>query len=265
MEYGFRYPIPQSGDASLEIARSTVPRLKHVNKFGENPDIDSTEHETIWGGGGWWELPASGPQVFEIFSTSANDVNLTGTGMWSVQIEGLDTNGLEQSEVVLLNGATHVNTVGTYMTIQRMFGLTWGSVAYNQGNIRAVASVDATDICQIRTSSLAQRGLNQSTHGVYTIPANYRGYMSSWTLGGLQSAIIQVDGFLWKQVNGQTGWRLQGAQSAYSKAASSVTRVYSPQLVFDPLDTIAISASVQGAANNTIVKAEFDLTLELIT
>lgn len=59
-----------------------------------------------------YTAPAAGAQR-SLVSTSANDVNSTGTGAWSVQINYLNSSFVAASETVLLNGATAVNTVGT--------------------------------------------------------------------------------------------------------------------------------------------------------
>ena len=81
-------------------------------------------------------LPNPGGIQLEIVSDNANDTS-AGSGVQSVDIHYLDeTTGLGNSEIVILNGLTPVNTVDTNIgNIQWMHAQTVGSGGVPAGNI----------------------------------------------------------------------------------------------------------------------------------
>lgn len=256
MEYGFRYPIAQSGAAGLEISRGTIDGLRHVNKFGEQPDVNGTR-EDVWGGNGIWSAPTSA-QIHEVFSNSPNDT-LAGTGMQKVMLEGLDANGDEISEEVDLSGATPVDTTNSFIMVNRMYGTQWGSVGYNQGPVSARAKTDGTNTCRIMTSSVYGGGYNQSTQAIYMIPAGYRAYLNQWTVGSSRGNNAYISGYLLYRPPGVEGWRLQSALDVSMGVAG---RSYAPPPVYEPLGILKVS--VTASQTNTSCFAEFDLVLERI-
>lgn len=129
-------------DFNLQIARGLVAGFKSVNKFGRNPDVDAAAPEDIWFNGGTWVAPTAA-RIHAIVSTSVNDT-AAGTGARTVTLYGLNASYVEQSETVTLNGTTAVNTVNSYVMIDRAIVATAGSGGTNAGTITATAAVDGT-------------------------------------------------------------------------------------------------------------------------
>ncbi len=56
--------------------------------------------------------PAAAGQ-WSVVSSSANDINVSGTGAWTVALSYLDSSYVAHTETLTLNGTTPVNTAGT--------------------------------------------------------------------------------------------------------------------------------------------------------
>ena len=158
-----------SGDSMLDIAKGSITGLSSVNKFGRNSNIDTgTVPEDIWSRGGVWVAPTTA-RIHDIASTDVND-SASGTGVRTVNIQGLDANWELQSETVIMNGTSNVATANTYNRIFRMYGETAGSGGTNAGTITATAQTDGTV-----TAEIAQ-GMGQTLMAIYTVPAGYTAY-----------------------------------------------------------------------------------------
>lgn len=167
-------------DFNLQIARGLVSGFKAVNKFGRNPDVDAAAPEDIWYNGGTWVAPTAA-RVHSIVSTSVNDT-AAGTGARTVTMYGLNASYVEQSETVTLNGTTPVNTVNSYVMIDRAIVATAGSGGTNAGVITATAAVDGT-VTLYMTAGKAGTQLC-----VYIVPAGYTAYLMGYSFSANLSA-----------------------------------------------------------------------------
>jgi len=142
-----------------------------INKFGEIPDFDAANtNEDVWDYTGAYPFPAAAATT-TIVSDSAEDDTVKadtnpGTGAWTVQVIGLDTNYLLTTEVATLNGAGAVTLDNEYLRVFRVKVLTSGSGETNAGNIDVKHG--ATVIARIQTA------LGQTLMAIYTVPANYQ-------------------------------------------------------------------------------------------
>lgn len=96
-----------------------------------------------------------------------------GTGVREVLITGLSSTYAEITETVVLNGTNAVNTVNSYLRINKMQATEVGSGAVAAGNITATAATDSTVTSRILT------GQNESRQAVYTVPLNQTAFMVS--------------------------------------------------------------------------------------
>ncbi len=165
----------------LSVALGNVPGVKSIFKFGTNTDVGTTE-ETIWAAGGLYVTPTTAT-VASIASTSVDDT-AAGTGARTILIQGLDEDFLEQEEIITLNGQTIVQSVNTYIRLNRMFVLTAGSSNTAAGQI--VATVDAKTVATIPI------GFNQTQVCHYTIPADKNGYLNAVFFGVGQGKEIRA-------------------------------------------------------------------------
>ncbi len=164
-----------------QIALGNIANNEAVTIVAQN-DAVGTSEETIWEEGGLYTFPSSA-STMTISSSDANDTS-AGTGLRTIDIEGLDTNYLEITETVTLNGQTGVTTSNSYLRINRLIGATAGSTNSNEGTIYiGTGSITAGKPANV--FNLIETGANISHSGVFTVPASKTFY--------IPSAIISVE------------------------------------------------------------------------
>jgi len=196
----------------LEVAKGNVPGHFSINKFGHNPDVDTTtDPEDVWGGGGLYGFYPTTAQSIEVISDSTNDDGSpAGTGAQTVIIYGLDSNWDRQDETVTLDGTTAVAIPGTWLRIYRVVVLTAGTVGTNAGNLTVRISGGGT------TAAYIMAGDGQTQQAIYTIPNGYTGFFIKGYVGmsdGGSSVSRESVKFKWKARpnNGVNGaWQTKG-------------------------------------------------------
>lgn len=109
-----------------------------------------------------------------VVSNNVNDTVL-GTGIRQVDIHYLDSNYIEQAELVNLNGTTPVNTIATNITrILDFHTQLVGSTG------AAVGNISLTNLAGTVIYDYLQAGGNQSLTAHYTIPDGRIGYITGW-------------------------------------------------------------------------------------
>jgi hypothetical protein len=142
-----------------------------VKKFGRTPDIDGSDtNEEIWDGEGAYGGFLATATAMTISSSSANDT-AAGTGAKTVTLIGLDSNWLQVSQTVTLNGQTGVAIPISLIRVFRAFVATAGTGEVNAGNIW-IGSGDITAGVPAAKYAGILIGLGQTLMAVYSIPAN---------------------------------------------------------------------------------------------
>ena len=159
--------LKRVADFYFDVATGDVRGHSSINKFGGNPDVDLAAVEDIWDGGGVWNEPTA-TQVYTVASTSTADT-AAGTGAQTLEINGLDSAGLLQSETIALAGTTTVTLTNQYQMIHRMIVRSAGSGGVNAGTITANAVTDDNVTAQINI------GNNQTLMAIYKIPSDSDG------------------------------------------------------------------------------------------
>jgi len=170
---------------TYDIAEGNVADHTPMRKFGNNADVGAA-WETIWSGSNTYPFMTSADQL-EVVSDSAED-DSGGTGALTMRIEGLDANYEVQTSDVTLDAANVKTTTETYIRVYRAYILTAGSTGANVGAI-TIRDQD-TDT----TRALIDAGVGQTLMAVYTVPADYTGYITSWYVSS--SISKQVDSML---------------------------------------------------------------------
>ena len=154
-------------DYFTEVSLGNIDGHSIFNMSGANPDVSTTAPENLWQFGGRMVYPTTGEQL-ELASTSVND-SIGGTGAQMVLLSYLDTDYIEQSEIIATSGTTPVLTVAIniYRVISAVV-VQVGSAGYNDGDLSIVNGGNP------RIGIVA--GSNVSSQGFYTIPAGYTGY-----------------------------------------------------------------------------------------
>jgi hypothetical protein len=163
----------------LQVSRGQVDGHSNFCQFGINTNVGQSA-ETVWIGSSVYSFPTTA-SVIKVSSSSADDVATTGTGAWTVLIEGVDANYAAVSETVSMNGQTAVNTTNSYLRVNKILVLTAGTGNSSAGTIYAgtgtvTAGVPAVVVNQTGSAS------NESESAFYTVPAGYTGYIYRYTV-----------------------------------------------------------------------------------
>jgi len=243
-------------DFRLAIAKGHVDGHIHLNKFGRNPDCALSTPEAIWNGGGAYTgHNAVAAQILEVFSSSGlDDAVAVGSGAWTVRLFGLDENWEPLVEDVILDGADPVETIGTFIRMDRARVLTAGSGGKNAGAITARQKTTTANIMMVLPI-----GYNSTMIACWTIPAGYRGFFTGWNAslsgGTVGSAIVR----LLCRPEGET-FQVQEELSIVAAGSSQVIREYTnPKGPFGEKTDIFIEATA--GSNGVGVAAAFDLLI----
>lgn len=236
----------------LYLTGSVDPEVRIVNRFGENPDIDTgTTPETVWDGGGLFTFP-SVAETIQVFSSSANDTS-AGTGARTITVTGLDGSYNLSTETLTLNGTTPVTSTATFLRVNRIYVRTAGSGGVNAGTITVHQSTTTSNVF-----CLMQAGVNQSNSAYYTIQSGTTGFLIDIEVtAGKSTSTTKAAVSLWYQRFGEAKIR----ESTFSVSDTStykgsfVSGVYLPEKTDVWLQVDSVSA------NNTILTSKFELLL----
>ena len=161
-------------DFLIEVARGNVAGMKMYAIPGRKNSISSAVLDDLTQIPGTTVVPSPGGIQLEIVSDNANDTS-AGTGVQTLDIHYLDTNGDEQDETVTMDGTTPVNTVATDIDfVQWMHTKTVGSNTVSVGNISLL------DTGGVVTYEYIAAGGNQSLSARYMVPSGKTGYITGW-------------------------------------------------------------------------------------
>lgn len=131
-------------------------------------------------------LPSAAGEQMTILCANAADA-LGGAGLEKVDVMYLDANGIAQTEVVTLNGAS-VNTTATNLRFINFFhGEQAGSTKKAVGNISIHKLGDPSTVYSIITP-----GGNRALTASLMIPANKKFYCTYWRCTGASSKPLSV-------------------------------------------------------------------------
>ena len=145
----------------LQVARGLIAGHSTVNIYGYQPAVAQT-FIPIWENATDYTFPAA-----------ATRMNLAGSAgdTATITINGLDSKYLPISENVVLNGATPVTTVKTYLRVNSM-NVAVGSATNPSGVVTLKDLTNTTIYAQINA------GVGRTQMGIYTVPAGYTFYLS---------------------------------------------------------------------------------------
>lgn len=244
--------VSENKDFMQNVAEGNVPNYKSINKFGENPDIDSAAAEDVWDGGGLYN-----------FSTIADIDRISSSNVLDVQkieVYGLDANYQEIEETVTLNGQTPVVLANTYLRVYRMKNVDSVDVAgvvYCFVNTAVVGGVPS-DLTKVRAN--IRNGNNQTLMAVYTIPAGKTGYYQGGFIAMSRASDASADFTLRaRAINGV--FQVKRRVSLNSGGSSHWNAGYLIPVKYEEKTDILIRCdSVSG--NNTGVSAGFTILLK---
>lgn len=145
----------------LQVARGQISYHSTVNIYGYQPAVAQT-FIPLWENATAYTYPVA-----------ATKMNLAGTAgdTASILITGLDAGYVPQSETLVLNGATPVETVKSYLRINSM-QVTAGSATNPSGIVSLKNLTNTTIYAQINA------GVGRTQAAIYTVPAGYTFFLS---------------------------------------------------------------------------------------
>lgn len=125
----------------------------------------SAANTDIWPGGILYPFKTTATQM-EVVGTNVEDSS-AGTGARTIILNGLDSNHVEVSEIITLNGLTPVPTVNTFIAINSGAVLTSGSAHGNVGDIQI------RDIGGGTVRNIIDAVYGTMRQSVFTVPAGH--------------------------------------------------------------------------------------------
>lgn len=191
MKYGTTTPTPVQGadgciftmDYLTAIGSGYIGGHTPFHSLGYNPDVLSTREDICEWGGTYIPPPDAGIQMRLVSTSAADNGVIPGTGVWSVEINYLDHLGIEQTEIVLLNGTTPVDTVATDIRRVNYFHTVTADIT-TLGYGEAKGNITLKNIAGTATYAQITATGNFSRHGFFTIPAGKKGRLTGAYVSG---------------------------------------------------------------------------------
>ena len=241
--------VPETKQTNFNSQSAIESASAFVRQFGSNESVDQnvsdSSPETVWLGSSSYVFPPDVGTGIQIHSTNNADTE-------QVVIEGLDENFLMKSWTGNLNGTGYVNTSGKWT---RIFG------AYNNSSTSFSGTVNIHPSGNVASNYLLINPYNnQSLMAVYTIPANYTGYlvaygMSAHNAGSSSSIFYNI-----KIKTREFGKVFRTQCSNSFGTESSIERFLTFPIQLLPKTDIKFDI-VSANGNNGFVDAEFSIAL----
>jgi len=225
---------------------------EHIHKFGSvfkvNGSVDQTDYFSIWDGAseatltnGKYIFPSNNGESISIVSDSASDTE-------KILVIGLDENFEQKQEEVILQGTTAVNLTGLWSRIFR---------AYNNGTRDLLGNVS---IFGTATYAKILVGNNQTLMSLYTIPANYTGYLLKYTITAQNTGSSSAIGFTIDMKVREYGKIFRVLARTSAGTDYSIQEDYPFPLKLEPKSDIIFNV-ISANGNNGSVNADFDIAL----
>jgi len=224
----------------LKVSQKEVSGHDNVHKFGAVPTMSNNNSGTIWDVNDtnypWASWDTAGTVNVPVVNVADDGVELT--------IIGLDENYLPQTQTVVVSSSVLTPVQGTWKRIYRAYCTT----ATNVGDI--LIQKDAVTVAKINA------GKAQTLMAVYTVPANFTGYL----LKGVCTCGASADatGDMFVRYFGQSSFRV-GHSFEVSGTGGEYTYDFAIPIRIPEKSDIDVRAAVR--TNNARVTAAFDMLL----
>lgn len=166
-----------------QVSLGKVPGWSWLEKFGQNPDIDSGPEEDVhYAGGDYQGQDPTAAELITLVSSSASDV-----GTCTI-VAPLDGSYDEQTdEDVTLTGVTGVDSTGSYLRSNRGIYRGHGAVP-KSGNVGTITATGKTSAKVYWTIPAATRPTGQTLVAAWTVPNTKRFVFYDWYGGSSSGA-----------------------------------------------------------------------------
>jgi len=255
--------FPKYSGKSFEqnVAEGAISGYSFIEKFGENPDIDTASAPAdIWDNG--IPIADGGTPLYNFSTTAAIDsISSSDNGdTQTVSVQGLDSNWELVEQVITLTGRTRKALDTSLIRVFRAYNT--GSTDF-AGNIwiyenTAISLGVPTDKTKVRAK--ITNGNNQTLMCIYTIPAGKTGYFyggyTTLARKGNNTAVFQS----WIRLFGGV-FRIVSVIACIGTGKSSWNYKYPfPQALPEKTDILLRVSEVD--ANNTGVSGGFTILLK---
>ena len=231
---------------NIGIARGDYRDLSSINKFGFNESV-GTAYETIWEGSTNYTYPATAGTIH----LTADDTDDNGG---TVKVQGLDENWDITEETLTIGG---VEGQKQFRRVYRMELLTANTGTVNVDVINAIhTQADST----VSTVAYLAAGAGQTLMCVYTVPRNYRAYLTRVTATVEKKDRDSRLRLLAKQ---NTDSEIFNVKGQWTSAGDKINITYTVPLVFGEMTDIELRGKMSSTA--TAMGGEFDIILEKLT
>lgn len=223
----------------LEVASGKHSDLSHIHKFGAVPEMSQNTTGSIWDVNDtvypWSVWATAGTLSVAAVVSGDNGIGLT--------VEGLDANYAKQTETLTLSSSGATVSTKSFIRLFRAYtdSDNGGAVTISKGG-SAVAKIQAHKA--------------QTLMAIYTIPADYTGYLLQGTASCQAGADATVDMFV--RYFGQDSFRV-GHSFEISGTGGQYFYPFALPVKIPAKSDIDVRATVR--SNNARVTAAFDLLL----
>jgi hypothetical protein len=233
------YEIVSLPNYGFSVAAGKYSDLLPLHKFGAVPSMSHGQTGTVWDVDDTlypWDAWATAGVV------TVPDVHSSDDGI-SLTMEGLDANFMPQTETITVSSSADVSTTKSFIRLFRAY-----TSASNNHDV--LMQRGGTTVAKISAENA------QTLMAVYTIPANYTGYL----LQGAASCQSGADatGNMFVRYFGQSSFRV-GHSFEVAGLGGSYHYDFKLPIKIPPKSDIDIRATVR--SNNARITAAFDLLL----
>ena len=167
-------PVRQTTEVDLDYARKHMPGGRAFFFFGFNDSMTSGTWEDVWPNASdvpWLTTAAK----MEVVSSNAADAS-AGTGVRQVELHGLSTTGVNQDEIITMNGTTAVESSLTYIRVNKLHNENVGTYGgSHEGDItcRVTGAGSTQSLMTGREGSVdvsSQYGSGEAGNGYWSVP-----------------------------------------------------------------------------------------------
>ena len=233
---------------------------EHVHKFGSHPNVpqnaDFDNQYTIWDGGTNYQFPSNSGEAMQVVSDFTPTGILTNDSQ-SIIVEGLDENFNFKSEEVSLNGTNPVDLTGLWSRIFRAYN---NDSSDFQGNICVIKSGTWTGSSSSNVYAKILVGNNQTLMSIYTIPAEYTGYLLKFSITAQNIGSSSAIGFTIHMVIREYGKVFRVLARTSAGTTYSIQEDYPFPLKLEPKTDIMFNV-INANGNNGSINCDFDIAL----
>lgn len=244
-----------------------------ANLFGHNADNDAAL-ETVWDssdlGGPIRCFTVTGTTAVALYISSDNEADASDNNAVSVTVEALDANWDPVTIVAPLGAASASGTlfvqIGSvtllrvnraYVTTAAAAGNIYIHIDSADGGTDGVPDTILTDLV-----ALIQIGDNQTQQACYTVPNNYKGFLTSWCGTNIETAANAITKFEIRSSVEGTASRVHAAQELIDlvdRGPASKCFYHSPPIRFDQKTDIELTSTSDSA--DAAAEGSFDLLM----